>query len=585
MALTFDKTIDLTQYADNPAPKVVAQLGIVHEAYNGDITQYYIDSASLSEGDKASHALGIRIQGANNSAHYEYTDYDLLQWSMPGARITRRRIDRLGVKAFPNIGAIAHYKLANQNLSKIVAPVNYKKEKNKAPALSAVVNSDGTITFTIASSIEYPCYRITMQLDLNRLEYVTYNPTITVPRVYTTGTYICWATGYLNEGAISSIDSNELQLELTGSSSSWPAVIPGAEMPQRLSELLDVTIGELTTNALLTYNSQTAKWTNATLEAVTANQKLSELQDTDIHDALHHQLLRFNAQSAKWENYTSSVEGAGESAAHITEVYMRTGKIFTVKVDNYLANSISASLVEVTLNDVALTVINIVIVDNTTLNVEVSESITSAFSVTVLKDAFMVPQNDAGPYVCDDLILSVEDYAGKMVSNMTSVGVNSDDGTATLTIPADFNWSYNGARLASIVMAGNSYIGLGSNSEHVRFNRRDTYINLYRWQLYSAPENMLRIRWEGWSPYNNRNDAHRYAWELFLFSDGNACIFFDSKGSSTTWDGAFVFNGKSYSISESNKFASFTRVSPSSAGTAAADWNLTYEPYKIRVEE
>ena len=584
MALTFDKTIDLTQYAGNPAPKVVTQLGIVHEAYNGDITQYYIDSASLSEGDKESHALGIRVQDADNSAHYEYTDYDLLQWSMPGARITRRRIDRLGVKAFPNVGAIAHYKLANQNISKIVAPVNYRKEKVKAPTLSAVVNSDDTVTFTITSSIKYQCYRITMQLDLNRLEYVTYDLTFTVPKVPATGTYICWATGYLNEGAISSVDSNELQLSLTGSSSSWPAVMPGTETPQRLSELFDVTIGELTTNALLMYNSQDAKWSNITIDELTANQKLSELQDTDIHDALHHQLLRFNAQSAKWENYTSAVEGAGESAAHIVEVYMRTGKIFTVKVDNYFANSISISLIEVTLNDTALTVINVEIVDNTTINVEVAESITGAFSVTVLKDAFMVPQNDAGPYICDDIILSVEDYAGKMVSNMTSVAVNSDEGTATFTIPSDFTWNYRGARLAYIIISGNSYMGLGSNSEHVRFNRRDTYINVYRWQLYSAPENMLRIRWEGWSPYSSLDNAHRYAWELFLFSDGNACIFFDSKGAYTTWDGTFVFNGKSYSISESNKFASFTRVSPSAAGTEAADWDLTYEPYKIRLE-
>lgn len=229
MALSFYKIIDLTEYADNPDPKVVSQLSIVHEAFDGDLTQYYIDNTSIAEGDKASHALGIRVQDADNTAHYEYTDYDILKWGQPGARITRRRIDRLGVKAFPNIGAIAHYKLANQNLSKIVAPVNYKKEKTKAPTLAAVQNQDGSVTFSITSEIEYMCYRITMQLEFNRLEYVTYEDTYTVYSVPATGEYICWVTGYLAEGAIASIDSNDVILNLTGESPEWPAVLPGAK--------------------------------------------------------------------------------------------------------------------------------------------------------------------------------------------------------------------------------------------------------------------------------------------------------------------------------------------------------------------
>lgn len=540
MALTFDKTIDLTQYASNPAPKVVTQLGIVHEAYDGDITQYYIDAASLSEGDKASHALGIRIQDAGNSAHYEYTDYDLLQWSMPGARITRRRIDRLGVKAFPNVGAIAHYKLANQNLSKIVAPVNYRKEKTKAPTLSAVVNSDDTVTFTITSSIDYQCYRITMQLGLNRLEYVTYNLTFTIPKVTTTGTYICWATGYLNEGAISSIDSNELQLSLTGSSSSWPAVMPGTEMPQRLSELLDVNIGDL----------------------------------------VHHQLLRFNSDIAKWENYISASQDAPESAAHIVNVRYVNSQTIHINVDTRLSSTVAANNVIITLLDstpVAISSVQVSDFYNAVINI--SDSLVESFNVVVKKEAFLNPAMDTAPYLCTLQQHSIDEYAGQNISSMNLVSFTSDDGNTAFTVPANFTWIFNNARLSSIYIAGNSYLGFNGNSEHVKLNRRDTYIALYRWQLYEAPIKMLRIRWEGWSPYGNRDDAHRYAWELFLFEDGNACLYLDSVGTSTTFNGTFTFNGLTYNISMSSQFATFKRVSESASGSSASDWTYEAAPY------
>lgn len=272
MLLTFDKQINLTTYDGNPVPKVVSQLGIIHESQNGDLTQYYINNALHNEGDKATVALGYPVEKKDSNGHkyieYEYTDYDQLEWGKQNSRITRRRIDRIGVKAFPNTGAIAHYKLAYQNLSKVVAPVNYKTKKTKAPTLAATTNEDGTITFTItppgegSDNIHYMCYRITMQLDINRLEYITYEETVTIPKPLVTGTYIAYATGYVNEGEIVSDDSNSIELVLQGEYAEWPAVTPGAEIPQKLVDLLDVSIKNLLDQQIIQYNAESQKFEN-----------------------------------------------------------------------------------------------------------------------------------------------------------------------------------------------------------------------------------------------------------------------------------------------------------------------------------
>lgn len=59
MALTFDKTINLTAYDKNPSPKFVRQLSIIHEATDGELVQYYVLPSSMTEEDKNTHAIGI----------------------------------------------------------------------------------------------------------------------------------------------------------------------------------------------------------------------------------------------------------------------------------------------------------------------------------------------------------------------------------------------------------------------------------------------------------------------------------------------------------------------------------------------
>ncbi len=217
MALTIENIIDLTAWENNPAPKLVSQLSIIHESSDGELVQYYIQKQNHTQGDKNTYAIGVFDKDTRS---YSYTEYDEVVWNAPGQRICGNRIERLGVKAFPAVGSIAFYKLMHRKITRIVAPVNRKKSKNEAPTLEAVANQDGTVTFTIIppEKPEYSCYRIVMEYDIYSEEYVTYDLELTVPAPRVSGEYLCRAIGYGDEGQMLSKDSNVVALTLTGRS-------------------------------------------------------------------------------------------------------------------------------------------------------------------------------------------------------------------------------------------------------------------------------------------------------------------------------------------------------------------------------
>lgn len=220
MALTIEKMIDLTDYEHNPEPKVVSQLSIIHESSDGELVQYYIDPENETEGDKNTYAVGVYDK---SSRSYSYHDYDEVVWNEPDQRICGNRIERLGVKAFPDVGAIAFYKLMHRNITRIVAPVNKKRSKNEAPTIAAAVNADGTVTFTITppEKPKYACYRIVMQSGIYMEDHITYDLEVTCPAPSITGEYKCFAIGYGKEGQLLSRDSNVITLSLIGKSATF----------------------------------------------------------------------------------------------------------------------------------------------------------------------------------------------------------------------------------------------------------------------------------------------------------------------------------------------------------------------------
>lgn len=581
MPLTFEKEINLTEYEGNPSPKVVEQLAIVHESQQGDISQYYIVPVTKQAGDKASLAIGIKHERTNNTpAYYTYDDYDELTWNTKkGSRITRQRIDRLGVKAFPNVGAIAHYKLTYRNLSRILAPVNYVTHKYKSPILSAELH-ETYIHFTITPSdtsntseedlIEYQVYRICMQWNQFTLEYVTYDLEYDVPLPPTTGTYSYWCVGYVNEGEACSNDSNTIDLDIQGTRSDWPNITPGSE---------DIYIKQMYFNengyliGVLTNGDSVQSGNHLPIN-------LSELHDVSLTNVLAHQLIHYNDDTEKWENYTSAVPAAAEGIARILNVTMDSSRQLTIKTNNLLSTSIDTAKCLIKVGSTIKAISTITTLSNTSARIIMAEPLTEAFTVQLLEDAFKVPTNNTNIYEVTSIVITLDEYSDT-TQDMTLVSWSSDDGTTSFNVPTGFEWFFNTANIATIYISGNTWIGLGRSSEDVKVNRRDTYIQQYYWQLIDLGRNkLLKIRWEGWSPYSSRDDAHKFIWELFLIDNGDAYLHLVSKGASASWDGQNTFNDLSYQFNDSvNKNVSFIRTG--TAGTAASDWTVQYKVYKL----
>lgn len=246
MSLRFANEINLTEHLHNPYPTIVEQLHMVHEAKSGELVQYYIGKTTKTEGDKNTYAIGVAVLNSYGEVdYYDYVEYPDVQFNKQKSRITRQKIDRIGLKAFPNVGSIAFYKLAHRNISQILAPVNYNVEKQKYPILRAEVSENKrSVTFyftdpvdpqTGKTSIDYNAYRVCLVLDYHQIDVITYDKEVVVSDIPMSGTYLCYVIGYIDEGEICSTLSNVLEIELKGIYTEWPTVTEGKVLTYQIS--------------------------------------------------------------------------------------------------------------------------------------------------------------------------------------------------------------------------------------------------------------------------------------------------------------------------------------------------------------
>lgn len=199
--LVFEKIINLTTYDKNVSPFLVHNLCMVNEP-NNELVQYYIDDDGLAE-DKA--------------ANIKNNNYDTVRWGNKGKRLTFRNVSRIGVKAFPGVGAVAYFKDKYRGTCNIIAPVNYEGREYMTPPILQATDNGDTLTFKIIPppDIVYFCYRIVLDNDGFAYEYITYDLELTVDKPDVKGTYHIYCTGYINEGEYTSADSNIIDLTIT----------------------------------------------------------------------------------------------------------------------------------------------------------------------------------------------------------------------------------------------------------------------------------------------------------------------------------------------------------------------------------
>lgn len=99
----------------------------------------------------------------------------------------------------------------------------------------------------------------------------------------------------------------------------------------------------------------------------------------------------------------------------------------------------------------------------------------------------------------------------------------NDDSVDTVT---GVDWfTFNDIVASNIYVSGNSYVGFGSNTEHLKICRRDAKMwYLYRQEGTIGNTKFLKVRWQGYSWFSQTSDTYLLIWELFLFDDGGIYV-------------------------------------------------------------
>lgn len=107
-------------------------------------------------------------------------------------------------------------------------------------------------------------------------------------------------------------------------------------------------------------------------------------------------------------------------------------------------------------------------------------------------------------------------------SGMTAISsAYNDDSYYTATGISGFK--FNNKSGATLYISSNHYIGFGSNTEHIKILRRDGCSTYIRRQAgtFDDGTSFVKIRFEGYTVYNNRVPSNRLIFELFILSNND----------------------------------------------------------------
>ena len=157
----------------------------------------------------------------------------------------------------------------------------------------------------------------------------------------------------------------------------------------------------------------------------------------------------------------------------------------------------------------------------------------------------------------------------------------NDDSTYSITGLSSF--IFNGTTASTIYVSSNHWIGFGTTSEQLKICRRDgcsTAIYYQRIELADEME-VLKIRFEGYTVYNNRITSNRLIFEVFLISNNDMflnVITTPTSGNSGTSE--LVCNSTTTSLNLNVGSADGAMVSFYHLDDAGKTWDIVYELYK-----
>lgn len=544
----------------NTTPTVTTKAAHMAEEPDSNLWEYYIDA------DLASDRSSLITLGNYVDPH----------WSVPARHLTSQKVKRIGIKHFPQVGAIGFFTYLNEERSKILAPVHVKTKKYTAPSITVTENetslivvisppidygadksddlfSDGSDIFDdgdngeVNTKLKYICHRVIVRLDKFAIEYITYENTIDIPKPVTTGTYDIYCVGYIHEGEAVSEDSNHVYLDITGTQDTWPGPMEGSDL-----YITDVEVTD--ENKVHIRRSDGFQKDSDNLIPVPVS--MTFLKDGKLQ-------MTLNTGEVVTSNNSSPGGGGGGGGASL---YLKAATpvvpgvdSFKVQSDTVLADGITKDAFTLSDNVDSVERLNNLEVSVKLLN---QASLGDIISLKANRDAYL---NNNG--VSDELIIEVseptfEELLGD-ISLMIQIRTNSknDDGIDTFTTDTQYYpdvWAfpetYDPVQCKSFGVSGNSFVNIGSVPHVVNVNQRDAAsYNVYKQEGTAEGIGLVKIRWNGSSAYSGSIDS---TWELYLLANGDAFLYIIDYPSNT---GTCTLFGKTYKITKDAPVISFYR--------------------------
>ena len=228
----------------------------------------------------------------------------------------------------------------------------------------------------------------------------------------------------------------------------------------------------------------------------------------------------------------------------------------------------------------------------------------SVFADTELAEAIYsgaLPFEPESPIACNGLTVITDTFPSELTiigetgikktvltpylnttENMTAVSSSyNDDGYYAVAGLSDFMFA--GVAASTIYVSSNHYIGFGSNTEHLKICRRDGCSTAIYSQIGELDDGrqFLKIRFEGYTVYNNRIEAYRLIYELFLLSTGNMFLnVIQTPTSGYTGTSELVCNGTTTPLTLHDSAGGVTYASFYCGDDTGSTWDVQYAMYE-----
>lgn len=209
------------------------------------------------------------------------------------------------------------------------------------------------------------------------------------------------------------------------------------------------------------------------------------------------------------------------------------------------------------------------------------------------------------PFACDRLVLNL---TGNRYVGLTSLRIIAESGIEKTVLTPFLNTSedmeaisegynddstfstsglegfmFNGIDTQTLFISSNLWLGFGVQAEQLRILRRDGCSTAIYRQLGEATNGLrfLKIRFEGYTVYNNRVESNRLIFELFLLSNNDMFLnVIQTPTSGNTGTSDLICKGQTTMLSIADGTGGGCQVSFYHQDEQGLTWNIVYAPYE-----